>query len=528
MLDFMRKNQSSVVVKVVFGVLALVMIGFGLQYSGTRQPHTEEVAEVNKQVISRQQLQRSVSRMVDAYRGQGISTEMLQQLKFKDQALDDLVRVALLRQESERLGLAVTNEEVRDAIAAIPSFQQNGRFDVDLYQRVLRSNRMSPPDFEEAEREDLLVRKLQDLVLSGVYVSDDELRRQFDHENEQVVLSFAQVKAADLLGQTQVTDEQVQAFYEANKDRFREPERVRAEIVTYAPSAFLDKVEVTDEEIQTYFTDHSSEYAEKTIDDVREEIRITIRGNKAVTQARNAAQADHDKAKEGASLATLAPASGGAYATVGPVARTEPIPGAGRVPELMRELFSAEANQIGNVVETETNAYLVQVQEKIPARVPELAAIRPQVLEEAKRDAASKKAKEQAAAVLAKVQSGTPLAAAAAEQHVEVKDTESFRRLDSLIPGLGSQPDLRTDAFKLTTAKPVAPQVYDVDGDAVVAVLKEKLPADASKFEDQKAALKTQLEDRRKRMVMDAFIQNLRERSVIKINPDAVARIYLS
>jgi peptidyl-prolyl cis-trans isomerase D len=528
MLDYMRKNQSSVVIKVVFGVLTLVMIGFGVQYSGVRANHTEAVAEVNRESISRLQLQKSVSRMLDAYRRQGISAEMLKALKFKDQALDDLVRVSLLKQEAQRLGLEVTDDEVRDAILTIPAFQQNGRFDMDLYARVLRSNGMSTPDFEEAQREDLLVRKLQELLLSGVYVSDAEVQQQFDYDNEQVALRFVQIKAADLEGQSEVSDEQVQAFYDANKERFREPEKVRAEIVTYAPSAFLDKVTVEDDEVQAYFTDHASEYQDKTIDDVRGEIQVTLRGNKAIGEARRAGEEGHEKAKEGQGLAAAAQASGGAYASVGPLTRGEPIPGAGRVPELVRELFSAEVGQLGNVVETDTNTYVVQVMEKIPARIPELNEIRDQVRTEARRDVASKKAKERAGALLAKLQGGESLEAAAAADSLQVKETETFRRLDSVIPGLGSQADLRSDAFKLTAAKPVAPQVYDVDGDAVVAVFKEHVAADASHLADQKETIKSQIEDRRKRMVMEDYIKSLRERSVIRINPEAVDRVYLS
>jgi len=524
----MRKNQSSVVIKVIFGVLTLVMIGFGINYSNPRVPHGETAAEVNHHPISRQQVQTAVSRTIDAYRQRGIPSEMLKSLNLKDQALDDLIRVALLRQEADRIGLEVTNDEVMDAILLIPGFQQNGRFSVDLYGRVLRSNNMKPSDFEELQREDLLVRKVQDLLLSGVYVSEDELKRQFDYENEQVVLRFVQIKAAEIEPQVKISEEQLQAFYDANKESFREPERVRAEIVTYAPSAFADKVTIEDDEVQTYFKDHASDFENKQLDEVKGEITTTIRLSKAVTLTRQAAEADHEKAASGEALPALAQASGGAHAAVGPVARTEPIPGIGRVPDLSRVLFATGVDQLGEVVETDTNSYLVKVVEKIPARIPELGEIKDRVMAQARHEEASKKAKERAAEVLSKLQSGSDLAAAAAAEKLEIKDTESFRRLDSVIPGLGTQSDLRTDAFKLTAEKPVAPQVYDLDGDAVVAALKEKLPADDSRFGDQKETLKSQLDDKRKRMVMEEFVKELKQRSVIRINPDALARVYLS
>src|SRR5262249_20774957 len=159
------------------------------------------------------------------------------------------------------------------------------------------------------------------------------------------------------------------------------------------------------------------------------DIVTTIRLNKAVSQARQAAEADHEKAKGGEGLAGLAQASGVSHASVGPVARTEPIPGVGRVPDLTRVLFSTEPNQIGEVVETDTSAFVVRVVEKIPARIPGRAEIREQVMPEARRDEASKKAKERATAVLAKLQAGGDLAAVAAAEGLQVKETEAFRRL---------------------------------------------------------------------------------------------------
>jgi len=525
----MRKRQSSILIKVIFGILLLVMVGFGVQYAGVEGNPAETVAEVNSQPIYRQQLQRSVSRMVESYRNiykEGFSAEMLAALKFKDQALDDLIRVSLLRQEAERLGLEVIDEEVRDAIAMVPAFQADGRFSFDLYSRVLRSNGLKPADFEAMQREDLMVRKLQDLLVSGVYVSDAEVKQQFQFDNEQVSLRFVQVKAADLEGQVQLSDEQLQAYYDANKEAFREPEKVRAELVTYSPSAYVDKVVVEDAEVEEYFKNNTAEFEGKTIDDVRAEIQISLRETKAVAEARRAARADHEKAVNGEALAALAGASGATRTEVGPLARTDALPGAGRVPALTREMFLLEAGQLGDLVETERDTYMVRVTEKVPSRLPDLAEVRDRVAAEARREEATKKARERATAVLAKLRENAEIAAAA--EGLEVRESEPFRRLDGLIPGLGPQPDLRVEAFKLTKDKPLAPEVYEVDGDVVVALLKDKLPADDSAFEAQKDSIRAQIDDRRKRLVVEEFLKQLRARAQIRINPEALDRVYVS
>lgn len=530
MLDYMRKNQSSIIIRVVFGVLTLVMIGFGVQYAGVEGGSTELVAEVNDQPIYRPQVQRAVSRMVETYRSlyrEGFSTEMLQALKFKDQALDDLIRVSLLRQEAERLGFGVSNEELRETIALVPAFQENGRFSFSLYDRVLRNNRMTPSDFEEAQREDLLVRKLQELLLAGVYVSEDEVRRQYEYDNEQASLRYLLVGAAALEPEIEVTDEQRQAFYDANQDRFREPERVRADVVQYSAAAFVDRVTVEDADIDAYYQAHSEEY-EKPLDEVREQVRAAVRLNKAVVEARRAAQEDHAKAVAGGDFGELASASGGTVRSVGPIARTDALPDLGRVPELTRALFAATPQSVGDVVETESDAYFFRVVEKLPARVPALSEIGDRVTAETRRDLAAKRAVERAGALLAKLQETKDIAAVAAAEGLEVRETEAFRRLDSVMPGLGTQADLREDAFGLSPASPVAPKVYELDGDAIVAVLRERVPADASRFDEQKEAIRERIEEGRKRLVVERFIEELRRQSVIRIHPDALDRVYVS
>jgi peptidyl-prolyl cis-trans isomerase D len=532
MLDYMRKNKSSVIIKVIFGILALVMIGFGVQYAGVDGAPTEMVAEVNSRPIYRQELQRSVSRMVTSYRElyrDGFSSDMLQALKLKDQALDDLIRVSLLRQEAERLGLEVTNDEVRDAIALIPSFQDNGRFNRGLYERILQSNRLTPANFEEMQREDLMVRKLQDLLLSGVYVSDDEIRRQFEYDNEQVSLRFLRVRADALADQVEVGDQQVQEFYEQNRERFREPERVRAEVVTYGPAEFAGEVVVEESEIEAYYTANGAEFEGRSLEESRLEIELAVREKRASEAALSAARAAHEQARAGQALSDLAAATKGRLATVGPLARGDSVPGIGRAPELMRELFATEVGQIGTLVETGREAYVVQVVEKLPSRLPELDEIREEIVAETRRSQASKQAQERAGEILARLGEKADLEAIAAAEELPVEASEPFRRLDSLIPGLGAEPELRVDAFALTSARPVAPSVYDVDGDAVIAVLGERLPAAGGEsFEAQKDSIRDQIDDRRKRLVMEEYLRELRERAQIRINPGALDRVYLS
>ena len=99
--------------------------------------------------------QREYQNMLDMYRqrfGQGLTEEMLKALNLKQQALDNLINQAVILKKAEEMNIRVTDEDVKAAILAYPAFQRNGVFDQRIYEQTLRSNKMTPEEFEENQR----------------------------------------------------------------------------------------------------------------------------------------------------------------------------------------------------------------------------------------------------------------------------------------------------------------------------------------------------------------------------------------
>jgi len=57
------------------------------------------------------------------------------------------------------MGIKVSDEEVVTAISMIPAFQKDGVFNRQIYLQLLQDKRLTPKDFEESEKEDLLIKK---------------------------------------------------------------------------------------------------------------------------------------------------------------------------------------------------------------------------------------------------------------------------------------------------------------------------------------------------------------------------------
>ncbi|MCE5281011.1 MAG: SurA N-terminal domain-containing protein, partial [Deltaproteobacteria bacterium] len=153
MLDLMRRHARNWMMKVILGIIILVFI-FYFGSMGGKQV-AERIALLDGKPIVYADFQREYHNLTELYRqrfGQGLTDEMLKTLNLKQRAYDYLINQAVILKKAEDLHIHVTEEEVRAAILAYPGFQYNGAFDQRLYDRNLRTLKMTAEEFEENQR----------------------------------------------------------------------------------------------------------------------------------------------------------------------------------------------------------------------------------------------------------------------------------------------------------------------------------------------------------------------------------------
>src|SRR5438552_3851621 len=107
----------------------------------------------------------------------------------------------------------------------MPALQQNGRFDRNRLEAVLRGERV-PGEFEDAIRQSILKQRLEALVTDGVGVSDGELEERYRFDHEKANLAFVRSAAADLAAAITLSDEELQKYLDEHADSYRVPARV--------------------------------------------------------------------------------------------------------------------------------------------------------------------------------------------------------------------------------------------------------------------------------------------------------------
>ena len=97
---------------------------------------------------------------------------------------------------------------------------------------------------------------------------------------------------------------------------------------------------------------------------------------------------------------------------------------------------------------------------------------------------------------------------------MEPRETGLFAHRASSIPTLGPAPDLRDAAFTLTMEAPLAPDVYVVSGDAIVAALAKMEPASMTGFDSERDALQETLLERKRRDVYTRYVDGLKKQAM--------------
>ena len=158
MLRLMRKQAGSWLIKILLGAIVIVFVFWGV--GSFRSQRGDKIATVNGEPITLDEYRDTFDNLVEQLRrrfGNNLDEDMIEKLQVKKQALNQLISNTLLLQEAKRLKFRVSDTELASAISEIPAFQRAGTFDPQLYRNVIERLRMTPEEFEVAQRNAMMI-----------------------------------------------------------------------------------------------------------------------------------------------------------------------------------------------------------------------------------------------------------------------------------------------------------------------------------------------------------------------------------
>ena len=262
MLDSIRNHTQGWLAKVILALITIPFALFGIDSYFNSAGGNAAVAKVDGDVISIQEYSNSIENVRNRLQseGQKVDAALLESAELKQSVLDGLITRRLVNAEILKANFKISDEQLSTYILGMPEFQQDGKFSEDIYQKTLAQNKLTVSKFENDRRNELLTQQARDglgfLVSVPKGVSEHALK--FAHQQRDV--SFAEIKTAQFIPQTNVTPAQVKAYYELHKDKFKVPAQVKLEFVLLSAAGLVSKMQVTDAEVKQFYDENAAKF----------------------------------------------------------------------------------------------------------------------------------------------------------------------------------------------------------------------------------------------------------------------------
>ncbi|RFC36615.1 MAG: peptidyl-prolyl cis-trans isomerase D [Candidatus Nitrotoga sp. SPKER] len=260
MFDFVHGNRRFV--QIVLLLIILTFTFWGVD-SYNKSSHSEALATVNGEKINQAEFDQAVRQQQERMRkmmGSNYDQAMFDKPEIKRSILDSVVSQRLLMSQARSIGLTVSEKYLAQSIAGIEVFQKDGKFDKQLYESVLRREKMSPLIFETSVARELYMRQLIDAYMRNGYASSVTADNLIRLNEQQRVVAMAKISFEPYLKQAKVDEAAVQNYYEMNLKEFQTDEQVRVEYLTFSADALQSQITLDDAEIKKYYDEHQNEF----------------------------------------------------------------------------------------------------------------------------------------------------------------------------------------------------------------------------------------------------------------------------
>lgn len=155
----------------ILGIAVTFVIGMGWYGYESTQPNA--VATVGPYKVTKEEYLRTKQGYYRFYRDQ-LKQEDIKEETIQELALEGLITTKSWQLLADEFHLAVSPQELHDAIANQKDFHKDGVFDPEYYQRILAANRMKPHQYELQRRNELLAEKARLLVSESTTLTPAE------------------------------------------------------------------------------------------------------------------------------------------------------------------------------------------------------------------------------------------------------------------------------------------------------------------------------------------------------------------
>lgn len=358
MLEFIRKRSASILIKVLFGLLILSFLTWGIGDFVRGRATDRTVADVGGVEISPDQLNREylreINRMEQLF-GTRLDRDQARALGLVEATLGRIVNDTLWSLGASSMGVTTSDFAVRAAIARDRAFMdQTGTFNRSQFEQTLLSNGLSEQSYVAMLRQRMARYQVADSVDTGVTTPKSVVEAIYRQSQEKRIVETLFVADSAMTRISEPMEDDLVKFHSETPRPFTAPEYRKLTILNLLAKDLQNEVTVTDEEIQNLYDQRQGEFD-------RAEMR---RLSQIVVPDEETAKEAYRQITEGADFVQIAKDVAGmdeATVDIGDVSRNMLLA------ELADAAFGLSENEISQPVKSPLGWHLLRVDAITPA-----------------------------------------------------------------------------------------------------------------------------------------------------------------
>ncbi len=514
LLSLIRKHAQSWLIKAIIAIIAVVFVlYFGTMRDSDRNAKT---AIVNGELITTQEYRKTYYDVLDMFQQQYKdmwNDELAKTLDIKTMALNNMINKILINQEATRLGLEVTEEEIQNAVLGYAAFQVNGQFSLSQYKDLLSYKRISPEQFEESLRDQLISGKLRQFIAAFSEVTDQEISEDYSFNNEKIKISLVQFKPDKFIGSVQMDETGMKDFFEKHKENYRVPRKIKIGYLEIDPKTLEQGINISEEDILGYYEFNADTFTEPKKVKARH-ILFKLAENTSeekATEVKKKAESVLKEAREGKDFAALAKKhSEGPTKTKG--GDLGYFSSGQMVKPFEDTAFNMKPGDLSDLVRTQFGYHIIKVEDVKEAMSKKLDEVRTQIVKTLTQNTSTDLAYEKGQTLLDQMPYDISLAEYVKGHNLEAQHT-GFVAQDERIPVIGGDKKLKQTIFALE--KNEVSELIELRGKYYIfqiADIKDSaLPEMEAVIDKVKDDYKTDLAAKEAKTAAEGFLAKLKE-----------------
>lgn len=268
MLQSLRDNMKGTFAIIVIGLMIIPFALFGVDSLFMQDGSAGNAAEVNDRKISEVDLSRALrnqkQQLLQRY-GEDAPVELLSDENLREPVLNRLIQREVIQQSAMLGGMTVADKQLDQLIVLSPQFQQNGKFNPELYTQLLRSSGFTPASYKQLLTQDIVLRQHISGIADTAFVTPTDLASLIGLTQQKRSFEYITLPQSAARDGIQIGESEAMEFYEGNQAQFMSNEMVSIEYIELSLESLADAIDVSESDIEQQYRENIKSFEGDTL-----------------------------------------------------------------------------------------------------------------------------------------------------------------------------------------------------------------------------------------------------------------------